>query len=204
MSGKTTLLHLLIGLLRLPLDAKTGRASISGELSLERTPRPGKALPVDTRRIYLLSHNDPMFPELTIWENVLLARQSNRTVKRKEAHYRFQRFLTRFSVLADVSYRTRLGQLSSGAQAMIRLARAVVWRSDLTLIDELTGHLDDTNAELFFQGAGDLIQDRRSLVLVSHLHRDHELARNLSRRLGAQYQALHIVQQGEISCLTVR
>jgi len=175
MVGKTTLLRILGGLEQVLFSPET---KVSGTLLKNSHQRSGVYERLESRNTCFLSHSDRMFPELSIWENVKVARSCGPR-KGNEAHQRFRDYIGGLSILQGATENTPLGELSSGGQALIRLARAFTWGAQMVLIDEVTGHLDDASAKTFFQHLRTLVDGDCSVVLVSHDRRDHELAESL-------------------------
>jgi ABC-type multidrug transport system ATPase subunit len=198
MSGKTTLLRIIAGLERISFSTNT---SVSGLLLGSNGYSPDSTVTLRSRSTCFLSHYDRMFPEFTIWDNIRVAKNSGERLRKKVARERFETYIANVPTLQGRSARTGLGELSSGGQALIRLARAYSWRSKLILIDEVTAHLDPDGATTFFEHLGTLIGDRCSVVLVSHAQRDHELAKNLATQKGANYRSLKIDLRDNGSCL---
>lgn len=197
MVGKTTLLRILAGLERVSVSPAT---RISGQLLAGGSEGRGKSWRLRLRNTSFLSHTDRMFPELTIWENVRLARKCG-PVGRRDAHKRFRNYMSGLRILQDKPDAIQLGALSSGGQAQIRLARAYTWGAQLILIDEVTAHLDDESAKAFFQHLKILVVDGCSVVLVSHDRRDHGLAQDLVAG-GAQAITASIELKDNVSCVT--
>ncbi len=198
MVGKTTLLRIFAGLENVSYSPET---QISGTLVGSNGKRGGSIYTLSLRNTFFLSHSDRMFPDLTIWENVRLARNCG-LLSKKDAYQRFRRYLSGLQILRDKPERTRLGALSSGGQALIRLARAYAWGAQLILIDEVTAHLDDDSATAFFGNLGLLLKDGCSVVLVSHDRRDHDLAENLATD-GNRSVAITIERKENTSCVIV-
>jgi ABC-type multidrug transport system ATPase subunit len=197
MVGKTTLLRILAGLEDIPIMHET---RLSGQLLISCNGKP-EYRQLRLRNTFFLSHSDRMFPELTIWENVIVARNCGLKKTAREAHDRFNHYIDKLKILQDKADRIRLGALSSGGQALIRLARAYTWGAELIMIDEVTAHLDDNSAKAFFDHLKTLVQNGCSVVLVSHDRRDHELAECLSIP-GTPIITASIVLKDNVSCLT--
>jgi len=176
MVGKTTLLRILAGLESFRPYSNT---RLSGELFHPSINTKETVLTLHLKNTFFLSHSDRMFPEMTIWENVKLSRNCG-FLPRKDARRRFMEYMSGLRVLRDKSDKTLLGSLSSGGQALIRLARAYVWGAQLVLIDEVTAHLDDDSAAEFFANLRTFLAAGCSVILVSHDSRDHELAAELA------------------------
>src|ERR1039458_894038 len=197
MVGKTTLLRILAGLERVSFSSDT---HVFGDLIFQNGRHQKGACSLRLRNTFFLSHSDRMFPELTIWENVRLARNCG-ILPRRDAYERFRLYMSGLRILHGKPERTRLGALSSGGQALIRLARAYSWGGQLILVDEVTAHLDDESAELFFRNLEILLKDGCSVILVSHDQRDHILARNLASP-STHSKTIAIELKDNTSCVT--
>jgi branched-chain amino acid transport system ATP-binding protein len=123
-AGKTTLLSNICGLYR----PKTGTISFDGKpiagLGPERISQLGISMVPEGRRI---------FGTLTVEENLRLGA----TVRRRDGHVAedLERMLDLFPVLRD-RFRSEAGKLSGGEQQMLAIARALMSRPKLIMIDE--------------------------------------------------------------------
>lgn len=159
-SGKTTLVKTALGL----LQPRSGTVSLFGV-----EPRRFEAW----QRIgYLPQFTSPAFPKFpaTVREVVALGRLAGK---------RFPRWLRgaddeavtdaldRLGV-ADLA-RRRIGELSGGQRQRVLLARALVNRPDLLILDEPTLALDPDSRESFYSLLGDLHRAGNStIVLITH------------------------------------
>lgn len=209
MTGKTTLLRILAGLEQISVSPPT---RISG-LLLRRRRQLRSYTKLSLRNTCFLSHSDRMFPELTTWENVLVAKSCGPAVRKSVARDRFQQYIDQAEALKTRDkedskasdkqpYEQPFGKLSSGGQALARLARAYTWRPQLILIDEVTAHLDQKNAELFFNDLETLVRGDCSVVLVSHRSTDHGLAEKLAQNTRAECLTFFVEETDGASCLT--
>jgi branched-chain amino acid transport system ATP-binding protein len=152
-AGKTTTLRAISGTVR-----TTGRIVFDGKEIAGRAPesiaRLGIAHVPEGRGIY---------GDLTVWENAILGgtiRRDRRAVKRDAA-----RALEHFPRIAD-RRRQQAGTLSGGEQQMLALARALVSRPRLLMLDEPSLGLAPTAVQEFYRVIRLLNQDEGLTVLA--------------------------------------
>jgi ABC-type multidrug transport system ATPase subunit len=198
MSGKSTLLRILAGLENVRTVDRSCKFFLGGSL-IDSSPVKKidsfRSLPV--RDLMLLAHSDQMFPSLTVWENVAVVGNRMLYGGASEARHRLLGFLEKCGLKEHkVSPSTFLQDLSSGAQAFIRLARSYCCNSKILLIDEVTGQLDDSNASIFFNVLNEVLPLDAAVVLVSHHQRDHQIASDLAQSRCSGYTKL-IINESE-------
>ena len=168
-SGKTTLLHLLAGILK----ADSGSISLNGA-NLAAMDEAGRDQ-LRAEKIGYIFQTFNLLQGYTALENVMMAMSF--------AHQADEAKAT--SLLKRVGLGSRMhdrpGQLSTGQQQRVAVARALAKSPALVLADEPTGNLDSENA------AGVLALIRRvcheagaGLLLVSH---DKAVTHSFSKRL---------------------
>jgi putative spermidine/putrescine transport system ATP-binding protein len=126
-SGKTTLLQIIAGLTSLD----EGRVVLGD--------RDVTSVPTHEREIGMVFQNYALFPHLDIFENIAFPLRLRR-VNEAEIDRRVRDALEMIN-LAHVANR-KAGQLSGGQQQRIALARALVYRPGVLLMDEPLGALD--------------------------------------------------------------
>lgn len=160
-AGKTTLMKLVLGL----LDGKR-----DGEISLFGTPIRDFR---DFRRIGYLPQRvnvfNPLFPA-TVGEVVGLGLLSRKSLPRRfdrDDRERIREVLRTFDI-ADLE-RKPIAELSGGQQQRAFLARAVVGRPDLLVLDEPSTALDPESRERFYGFLSDLRRDRgTTIIIITH------------------------------------
>ncbi len=157
-SGKSTLLHLLGGLDR----PDSGRIAVAGE---ELTRGNERSLDrIRLRRIGFVFQSFQLIEELTGEENVLLA--SRLPGAPAGGRRRATALIKRLGVDRVASHRPH--ELSGGEQQRFAIARALVNDPVLILADEATGNLDEGSAAAVIATLGELADEGRAVVLVTH------------------------------------
>jgi branched-chain amino acid transport system ATP-binding protein len=152
-AGKTTTLRAISGTVR-----KSGEIVFDGKRIARRSPeavaRLGLAHVPEGRGIY---------GELTVWENMLLGgsiRRDRRAIKRDA-----ERALEHFPRIAS-RRKQQAGTLSGGEQQMLALARALVSRPRLLMLDEPSLGLAPTAVQELYRVIRLLNQEEGLTVLV--------------------------------------
>jgi spermidine/putrescine transport system ATP-binding protein len=165
-SGKTTLLRIVAGF----------EAPNSGELWMrdERLD----ALPSNRRNVNTVFQHYALFPHLSIFENVAYGLRAKR-VEKAELTSRVHAALAQMK-LSELSLR-RPAQLSGGQQQRVAVARALVNRPSLLLLDEPLSALD-ANLRRHMQAELKALQREVGITFVFVTH-DQEEAMTLSDRI---------------------
>ena len=166
--GKTTLLHILAGILRPSL----GSVTLDGEVLYPEIERDDRWR---ASRIGVIPQMLHLLPSLSALDNVRLAQYLIGNTVADSAR----------SLLNDLGLHARLharpAQLSVGEQQRVAIARAIVNTPRLLLADEPTSSLDDSNAdravELLFEAA------RRSGALLLVATHDARIRERFARRV---------------------
>ena len=170
-AGKTTLLRMLGGLLK----------PTAGAVSLAGHTLPGEGA---TRRLIgLISHHTMLYAALTARENIRFAAECQGVL---DVEGETTRVLTHLRVLdrADTPVRT----LSRGLQQRVSIARALVHRPRLVLLDEPYTGLDEVGATALTGALRDAQQDGAALVLITHhLHEGLALATDTAIMLNGRF-----------------
>jgi ABC-type Fe3+/spermidine/putrescine transport system ATPase subunit len=164
--GKTTTLRMIAGL----ETATAGRVTIAG--------RDATGVPARLRNIGMVFQSYALFPHLSVFENVAYGLRIRR-VAQAEIRARVAECL---DLLALAPLAERLpGMLSGGQQQRVSIARALVYRPPVLLLDEPLANLD---AKLRVQMRDEILRVQRSLgVMVLYVTHDQEEAMAVSDRI---------------------
>ena len=126
-SGKSTLLRLIAGF----------NQHQRGELLVDGKDITG--VPPHARNVGMVFQNYALWPHMTVWDNVAFG-----LVERRESRDAIRRKVGEVLALVGLSdyAQRRPGQLSGGQQQRVALARTVVIRPKLLLLDEPLSNLD--------------------------------------------------------------
>jgi ABC-2 type transport system ATP-binding protein/sodium transport system ATP-binding protein len=153
-AGETTTLRMLLGLLR----PTSGWAAIAGFNSSEH-PDEVK------RRVGLVSASAGLYPHLTVREMLLFfADLYGCEVARAEDELRRLAHLLGLTDLLD----RRCATLSTGQKQRVNLARALIHRPDVLLLDEPTLGLDILGSQIVAEFITHLREDGKAVILTTH------------------------------------
>lgn len=190
-AGKSTLMWTLVGLLK----PKSGTITFDG--------RPMKAVPHQAvaSGIALVPERRRLFPNLTVRENLTLGgyRRGDKAVLAKDEAYVFSLFPVLRERLAQFA-----GTLSGGQQQMLAIARALMSRPKLLLMDEpslglapvLVGQVFDAIQEIARQGTTILLVEQNALKALEIARRAYvlEVGRIVLQGMGKELLQSPIVQ----------
>ena len=155
-AGKTTLMFTIAGILR----AQAGAIKFDGQ-SIERL----SAAKVVEAGIALVPENRLVFPTMSVEENLEAGAFIRVAKDRAEVDDDIERMYTRFPVLKE-RREQMAGTLSGGEQQMLALARALMSRPRILLMDEPSVGLAPLIVEEIFQIIRDVNADGMTILLV--------------------------------------
>jgi putative ABC transport system ATP-binding protein len=156
--GKTTLLHLLAGLLK----------SQQGELMVAGTSLPqlggAKLDSFRGKNIGLIFQKPHLINTLSVKDNLKLAQY---LAQLPQDQYRIHQVLSALDIAGKAN--AKVYELSQGQQQRVAIARAVLNKPKVVMADEPTASLDDKNAfsvlDILEQQASD---NQASLIIATH------------------------------------
>jgi iron(III) transport system ATP-binding protein len=126
--GKTTALRALAGF----VEPSAGEVYVDGKAVTR--------LPSDKRQVGMVFQNYALFPSMSVWENIAFGL---RVRKEKAAEIdRLVREIARRVDLSEEQLRKNVSELSGGQQQRVAVARALVLRPKILLLDEPLSNLD--------------------------------------------------------------
>jgi branched-chain amino acid transport system ATP-binding protein len=156
-AGKSSTLKAIVGLLR----PKVGSIELDGETLIGDSPDA-----IVRRGVALVPEGRQIFGSLTVAENLRLgkaARQNGADLDRD-----LERILELFPVLKRY-YRSSAGKLSGGEQQQLAIARALILKPRLLLLDEPSLGLAPRVVELVFEVLERLRSEGATILLVEQI-----------------------------------
>lgn len=179
-SGKSTLINMITGIDR-PTDGSVFIADTKIDILNE-----GKMAEWRGKNLGIVFQFFQLLPTLTVLENVILPMDFCNLYSPKERTKKALKLLEMVEIPSMHSGKLP-SQLSGGQQQRVAIARALANNPKIIAADEPTGNLDSKTAELVFDLFGRLVDDGKTIMMVTH---DRDLAKRVQRTL--------VISDGEI------
>lgn len=171
-AGKTTLINMMTGVDRLSsgevwIDGMPVHSMDENRMALWR----GRTMGIIYQSFYLM-------PTLTLQHNVLLPMDFCGLYRGRQSKVRAMDLLRQVE-LEDHAHKLP-SAISGGQQQRVAIARALANDPPVIIADEPTGRLDSTTAEVIFRIFLDLVEQGKTIVMVTH---DRGLAQRTSRTI---------------------
>lgn len=172
-SGKTTLLNLILGI----TDISSGKIIYDGEDITN--------VPLEKRGFNIVFQDYALFPNLTAYENIVYGLRNKPDISTKEDVQDFVRLLG-----LEEHLNKRIDQLSGGQKQRVALARTMVMKPKILLLDEPLSALDGVIKESIKSKIKEIAREfSLTTIIVTH---DPEEALTLSDKV-------LIINDGEIA-----
>jgi putative ABC transport system ATP-binding protein len=171
-AGKSTLVNMVTGVDRLT----SGEVIVDGT-SVHRLNENQMAL-WRGLNVGVVYQSFELLPMLSLIDNVMLPMDFCGLYKPRKSQERARQLLTRVGL--EEHMRKPPTKISGGQQQRVAIARALANDPPIIVADEPTGNLDSSTAEGIFQLFELLVQQGKTIVMVTH---DQSLAERFSRVL---------------------
>ena len=171
--GKTTLLNLILGI----VDADGGKIIFNGEDLTD--------VPMEKRGFNIVFQDYALFPNLNVYQNITYGLRNKPEISSKEE---VEELISLLELEEHLS--KRIGQLSGGQKQRVALARTMVMKPKILLLDEPLSALDGVIKESIKDRIKTIAKEYNlTTIIVTH---DPEEALTLSDRV-------MIINEGEIA-----
>lgn len=151
-AGKSTLMKAITGV----IDPDAGTITIGGNRVKNLSPKAAHA-----NSVYMVPQEPKLFPNLSVYENVVLALGKRKVTKAKVAE-----------VIDSLGHRINLdqpaGELSISDQQLIELVRGILREARLLIVDEPTAALTAREVDRLFSQLRRLAENGVGIFYVSH------------------------------------
>ncbi|NLJ48253.1 MAG: sugar ABC transporter ATP-binding protein [Candidatus Atribacteria bacterium] len=159
-SGKTTFARIISGL----IHPDSGQLYLYGSLIHLKS-----RLEAERLEISMVHQNLSLIPEMTVWENINLGRESTTSLgilKKEEALNKAIKALQELKV--NISPYDKVSQLAPSEKQLLEIVKAFSRHPKILILDEPTASLGFKQVEILFEKLNQLRKDRVSVIFISH------------------------------------
>lgn len=159
-SGKTTFARLCCGI----YDPDCGEIFINGKRIEIKNPDDAQKY-----KIVLAHQNLSLIPDLTVWENIKLGRETKKCLwVDNDADRKLAREIIEEMLPGEISLDTRVEDLNPAHKQMVEIAKALSQEPELLILDEPTAALEFYQVKQLFKKIRELKANNTSVILISH------------------------------------
>lgn len=171
-AGKTTILNCIAGICR-PED---GRIKVGDTELLNKDINLN--VPAEKRNIGYLFQNYALFPNMTVKDNILYGLKNKDGYRNKSSRKELLEYADYMMATLGISHLSdrRPDRISGGEKQRTALARALVTKPSLLLLDEPFSALDEKTKELVYEEFALFKKTLQiPIILITHDHKESEL-----------------------------
>lgn len=171
-SGKSTILNCISGL----LTPENGKVEVNSRVVYNSSQNVN--IPVQKRNIGYVFQNYALFPNMTVEKNILYGLKKQPEYKMKEKREEMLQYMEYILDTFRIGHLRKKYpyQISGGEKQRTALARAIVTKPDLLLLDEPFSALDLKTKKIVYQEFLDLKQQMQMpIILISHDPKESDL-----------------------------
>lgn len=171
-AGKTTILNCLAGIMK-PDD---GNITVDGRVLFSHTDKVNIA--AEKRNIGYLFQGYALFPNMTVRQNVLYGLKNKKEYRKKASRKEMLEYADYMMETLGISHLANKNSsaISGGEKQRTALARAMVTKPSLLLLDEPFSALDENTKGRIYEEFNEFKETLKiPTILITHNHRETEL-----------------------------
>ena len=171
-AGKTTILNCIAGIVK----PDQGLISVDEKILFDYNNK--VSIPAEKRNIGYLFQNYALFPNMTVKQNVLYGLKNKKEYRNKDSRKElldFADYLMETLGIVHLADR-KPGRISGGERQRTALARSLVTKPSIMLLDEPFSALDADTKEIVYEEFAAFKENFKiPMILITHDHRESKL-----------------------------